>query len=69
MIKVDNRPIHNKSDDDTVALEKEIRFQNMKYFEIYDYIVKNVSKDDQIKILEFNKQTVPGTDDQVSVNA
>lgn len=66
VIKPDNQPIHNTNDDDTVAVQKEIRCQNDEYYGIYDYVVKNVSKDDQIKILDFNGQMVPDTDDQVN---
>lgn len=49
-----------------MAVWNKIRYQNVKYFEVYDYIIKNVPRDDQIDILNFNGQMVSDTDEQVS---
>ena len=42
-----------------MELENFIRQQNEKYFEIYDYIAKNMSYGHRGTILRFNEQTVP----------
>lgn len=55
-IKYDVRPIENTNDEDAMKLDAKIRSQNDEYFKIYDYIVANVRKDDQIRILEANGQ-------------
>lgn len=54
---------------------EKIRTENKQYFEIYDYITKNVTREKQIEILNFNGQTVffhsgsvLATDEQVNAN-
>lgn len=59
-------PNQNATDEATMAVWNKIRYQNVKYFEVYDYIIKNVPRDDQIDILNFNGQMVSDTDEQVS---
>lgn len=51
-----------------MKLEAKIRSQNDDYFKIYDYIVANVRKDDQIRILAANNQLplIALQDDQVN---
>lgn len=44
----------------------EIRIQNEEYFKVFDFIAKDVSKEDQIEILVSNGQLVPDTDAQVN---
>lgn len=39
-----------------MKLDVKIRSQNDEYFEIYDYIVNNVRREDQIRILDANGQ-------------
>lgn len=51
---------------DMVALEKQIKIQNEEYFNVYDLLVKNVLKEDQIEILRLNAQLVPEDTDEVS---
>lgn len=51
---------------DMVALEKQIKIQNEEYFNVYDLLVKNVLKEDQIEILCLNAQLVPEDADEVS---
>lgn len=54
---------------DLMDLEKQIQIQNNEYFEVYDYIKKYVTDEDQIAILNCNKQSVPDADDQVNSQA
>lgn len=49
-----------------MKLDEKIRGQNEEYYEIYDYIMNNMSKYDQIKILETNREVIPDTDAQVN---
>lgn len=67
VVELDNGSIHDTRDENTMAHQKEIRFQNDEYFNVYDYIKKSVPEDEQIQILDFNKQIIPGTDEQVNV--
>lgn len=55
----------NAESNDTNPMDR-IRIQNEEYFEVYDYIAKNVPKEDQIEILNVNKQTVPDAEAQVN---
>lgn len=65
-MKYDIRPIENTNDEDSMKLDEKIRSQNEEYFEIYDYIVNNVPKHDQIRILNANGELIPGEDFQVN---
>ena len=65
MIKQDIRPIENTNLQDSMELDEKIRAQNEAYYEIYDFIVKNVPKEEQILILNANGQAIPDKDDQV----
>lgn len=69
MIKRDIRPIGNVNNENSTEIEKQIRLQNEQYFEIYDFITKNVPKDEQIRILNANGQAVPETDVQVNTHS
>lgn len=66
MMKRDIRPIENTNNGDSTKLDEQIRIQNEGYFEIYDYIAKNVPKHNQIMILNANGQAVPDSDAQVN---
>lgn len=66
VMKYDVRPVENTNNDDSTKLDEQIRSQNKEYFEIYDYIVNNVSKEDQITILNANGQVIPDTAAQVN---
>lgn len=48
-----------------MELDEKIRIQNEEYFKVYDYIAKDVPKDDQIRILNAIGQTVPDSEAQV----
>lgn len=54
---------------DAKELEKQIRTQNVEYFKVYDEITENIAIQDQIDILTFNEQSVPTTNEQVSMHA
>lgn len=56
----------SSSNTDAMDHEKQIQVQNDEYFKVYDYITKNVPKEDQIEILDLNKQMVPDTDAEVN---
>lgn len=47
------------------SMEK-MRIQNEEYFKVYDKIAKNMSKEEQIEILNANRQTIPDTEAQVN---
>lgn len=65
-MKRDIRPIENTNNGDSMKLDEQIRKQNEEYFEIYDYVEKNVPKFNQIMILDANEQAVPDTNTQVN---
>lgn len=68
VIQRDIRPTKNTNTGDSIELEKQIRIQNEQYFEIYDYVAKNLTKAEQIRILSANGQALPNSNAQVSEN-
>lgn len=45
--------------------EKLIELQNREYYALYDQLAKNISKKEQIQILELNLQFVPENKSEV----
>lgn len=67
LIKRSAVPAKTRTTSDLAQLEKQIRQQNAEYYEIYDLLEENLSKDDQIEILNANLQIIPDTQYQVSI--
>lgn len=53
-------------DHNSIELEKQIRTENEEYFKIYDRLAEKLSKEEQINILNANKQFVPDDQNRVS---
>lgn len=59
--------VDEATDEDLSELEKQIKQQNIEYYELYDNIAKNLTKKDQIEILKANTQLIPGSKYEVCI--
>lgn len=63
-----NTLVVETTDKDRNELEKLIERQNREYYDLYDKIAKNLPKKDQIEILNLNRQFIPTTRPEVSID-